>query len=326
MACMSATGTAEFFTGVNPPKELRGGHQRRFWGRECRDNILVHVDKDGRLLCGEEFCPLHRSMRTGKRSSSPTIVFGQTRSGGRIHMAVSVAPIRDNEGNIIGGVETFSDFTETCANLVRAKTDPNPFHGKRTSERQPSRFFQLLPATRYDRWRLFCHSATRRGSLWTHACRRNGAWSGRRASYHAFEFTLEPLPHQTITHPAEFARLLNRDLCRIVKDESFATGICGVFCTLPGKPCGLSRREVRLWYLYARMAGVKIIDSTGCPFGMFEASEYDEHEYQCASGDTLLMFTDGATEIHDVEGRLLGTEGLLRILDSLGYPENPPWD
>ena len=37
-------------------------------GRQCFDNVLCHIDKDGHLLCGEEYCPLHRSIVTGTGS------------------------------------------------------------------------------------------------------------------------------------------------------------------------------------------------------------------------------------------------------------------
>ena len=37
-------------------------------GRACLDDVLNHVDKDGRRLCGKEYVPLHRSMVTGDES------------------------------------------------------------------------------------------------------------------------------------------------------------------------------------------------------------------------------------------------------------------
>jgi len=44
-------------------------------GRACLDNVLNHVDKDGRRLCGKEYCPLHRSMVTGDTTKVPVIVY-----------------------------------------------------------------------------------------------------------------------------------------------------------------------------------------------------------------------------------------------------------
>ena len=57
------------------------------------------------------------------------------------------------------------------------------------------------------------------------------------------------------------------------------------------------------------------------PFGMFADAEYDEMEFPCASGDCLLMFTDGAIEIQDAGGHMLKTEGMVNILKAFGYPQ-----
>jgi serine phosphatase RsbU (regulator of sigma subunit) len=124
---------------------------------------------------------------------------------------------------------------------------------------------------------------------------------------------------QALVQPAEFARLVNRDLCRIVRDESFATGLCGVldasrrtvrFASAGGPPPVLLRAD----------GGKEQPEVSGCPFGLADDADYDEVEVTCNSGDSLLLFTDGVIEIHDATGRLLGTDGLLAILTSLGYP------
>ena len=62
------------------------------------------------------------------------------------------------------------------------------------------------------------------------------------------------------------------------------------------------------------------MSAPGLPFGMLADADYDETEFLCAPGDCLLMFTDGAVEINDAAGRMLGVEGLIGILSSLGYP------
>ena len=72
-------------------------------GRQCLDDVLCHVDKDGHRLCGEEFCPLHRSMVVGAASSVPMIVFARGKDGHRVPTQVTVSPIRDGDGEVIGG-------------------------------------------------------------------------------------------------------------------------------------------------------------------------------------------------------------------------------
>jgi serine phosphatase RsbU (regulator of sigma subunit) len=127
--------------------------------------------------------------------------------------------------------------------------------------------------------------------------------------------------NHTLMNPAEFAQLLNRELCQIVRDESFATALCGVLdaarksvrvVSAGGPPLVMVRSDGR----------TELVEATGLPFGFAGVAEYDEFEFRCAPGDCLLMFTDGAIEIHDAAGTMLGTEGLIGILNSLGYPES----
>ncbi len=80
---------AEAITGWRPEDVL---------GHSCRDNILNHIDKDGRPLCGEESCPLYRAMVTGVEASVPIIVFARGKNGRRIPMRVDVAPLRNPAG------------------------------------------------------------------------------------------------------------------------------------------------------------------------------------------------------------------------------------
>jgi PAS domain S-box-containing protein len=288
-------------------------------GNRCLDNILDHVDKDGRRLCGEEFCPLHRSMRTNRRSSAPVIVFGQTKSGGRVPMAVSVAPIHGANGQVVGGVETFSDFSETYANLERAKliqTLSLEHDLPQDSRIGFASFYVPHDMIGGDFFAIRQLDADHYGFFLADVMGHGVA----AALYTMHLSSLWERYYPALRHPSEFARHLNRDLCKIVKDESFATAICGVL--------DAARKTVRVasaggppLLLVHPDGRTEQVDSPGLPFGFTGAAEYDECEFPCTPGDCLLMFTDGAVEIHDAAGSMLGTEGLIRILDSLGYPE-----
>jgi phosphoserine phosphatase RsbU/P len=94
-------------------------------GRNCSDNILLHIDQDGHALCGNEYCPLHRCIVTGAPSEEPILVYAKHRSGNRIPVEVSVAPIRDDTGEVIGGIELFRDLSELESDLTRAREIQN---------------------------------------------------------------------------------------------------------------------------------------------------------------------------------------------------------
>ena len=83
-------------------ERLIGWTSEEIVGRSCYDNLLCHEDKDGHQLCGKEHCPLHRSMVTNSCSTVPIIVFAQCKDGTQIPLHISVAPITDDSGVVIG--------------------------------------------------------------------------------------------------------------------------------------------------------------------------------------------------------------------------------
>ena len=52
---------------------------------------------------------------------SPLLVFAQHRSGARIPVEVTVSPVRNHAGQVIGGIEVFRDLTESVQDQLRAK-------------------------------------------------------------------------------------------------------------------------------------------------------------------------------------------------------------
>ncbi len=89
-------------------------------GRSCFDNILSHVDKDGHRMCGKEHCLLHRSIVTGTSNVCP-LAFARKRNGQRIPVEITVAPIRDASGTVVGGVEVFRDLSPVIRDLQKAQ-------------------------------------------------------------------------------------------------------------------------------------------------------------------------------------------------------------
>jgi len=81
-------------------------------GHRCSDNILNHIDSDGNRLCETDLCPLFRTMASGKAVKKPLLVRALRRDGSRVTVEVSVAPLIEEDGRVIGGVEVFRDVTE----------------------------------------------------------------------------------------------------------------------------------------------------------------------------------------------------------------------
>ncbi len=85
-------------------------------GSCCRDNILVHVDHQGRMLCAEG-CPLAATMEDGLERQAE--IFMRHKEGHRLPVQVRVRPVRDVEGHITGAVEIFSDNSARMADLQK---------------------------------------------------------------------------------------------------------------------------------------------------------------------------------------------------------------
>src|SRR6185369_9681103 len=301
-------------------ERITGWTAENMVGHRCMDNFLIHEDKDGRRLCGTGFCPLYRCMITDRISSSPLIVFAQTRRGGRVPVAVSVAPLHDADGKVVGAVETFQDYSETYTNLELAKRIQTlsleqdlPKDGRVGF----ASFYLPHDMIGGDYFAIRQLDADHYGFILADVMGHGAA-----AALHTMHLSsLWGRYRNTLMHPVKFAQLLNRNLYSIVKGESFATAICGVL--------DASKKRVRI----ASAGGPPLVlvhadgrtdqlSAPGLPFGMIADADYDESEFLCSSGDSLLMFTDGAVEINDAAGHMLGTDGLTGILRSLGYPES----
>jgi len=75
-------------------------------GHRCMDNLLNHVTEAGIQLCLNG-CPLHATIADGKQREAE--VYLHHSDGHRVPIMVRTAPIRNNNGEIMGVVETFSD-------------------------------------------------------------------------------------------------------------------------------------------------------------------------------------------------------------------------
>ena len=87
-------------------------------GKSCSDDILFHVDDEGRNFCNE-LCPLGKSAKDG--SSLETELYLRHKEGHRIPVAIRITPIRDTSGEIIGTLELFGDISSKSATLLRIK-------------------------------------------------------------------------------------------------------------------------------------------------------------------------------------------------------------
>ena len=85
-------------------------------GKSCADNILTHVDGHGCALC-TGICPLAETLCDGKLRQSD--IYLHHNDGHRIPVSVRVSPLTDAVGQVVGGIELFTDISHQAANELR---------------------------------------------------------------------------------------------------------------------------------------------------------------------------------------------------------------
>ena len=83
--------------------------------RRCADNVLVHIDEAGNSLC-TGICPLACTVTDGNARGAD--VYLHHKRGHRVAVTVTITPIRDDEGKIIGAVEIFKDNSTAMAEKI----------------------------------------------------------------------------------------------------------------------------------------------------------------------------------------------------------------
>lgn len=282
-------------------------------GHTCYEDILNHIDLDGHPLCGKEFCPLHRAIATGASSTASTVVSARHKEGHRVPVEVSVAPIKDASGQVIGGIEVFRDLTQFVDDLRRARIiqdgtlscplpdDPRvAFDVRYTPEEIIGGDFYRIEPLAESAYALMVADVMGHGpaaALFTMQLR--SLWEECRAA---------------LGNPARFMTLLNARLHRLISAEGyFATAIYAHLDAASG--------QIR--YVRAGHPAGLVIDPAGridplahCApaLGLLPETAYESHAARLEPGDCLLLHTDAAVEVCDADGNELGEEGFLSII------------
>jgi PAS domain S-box-containing protein len=293
-------------------------------GKRCLEDILCHVDKDGHRLCGEEYCPLHRAMITGATTNVPVIVFAQGKDGRRIPTQVTTAPIRNEAGEVIGGVETFRDVSPMLVDLERAKKIQEQSLDQDLPDDPRvhfSTFFMPHDIVGGDYYAVKQLDADRYGFLLA-----DMEGHGVAAALYTMHLgVLWGQHYPLLQKPAEFAGMINKELVRIFGSiVTFATAVCGVIDAATGTLCFTGAGGPPPLIIHPHWA-VEKLQSSGLSFGFMEdipqEIQYKEQTVQLLAGDSVLLFSDGAFEIENARDEMLGVDGFLQILKNLDYPK-----
>ena len=307
-------------------ERITGWRSEDVLGRACHENVLCHEDKDRQRLCGKEHCPLHRSMITGVISTTPITLFARAKSGRRIPVQVTTAPLHDANGEIIGGLETFRDVSPMLQDLERAKRIQAQSVGYALPQDPRVQFKSLyMPYDTVggDYYAVKALDADRYAFLLA-----DMEGHGVAAALYTMHLSMLWEQHfELMGKPAQFAAMINKELVRIFGNiTTFAAAICGV----------IDARRATLRFagaggppplIMAAKGDIKKLQSSGLPFGYTEdipeAAAYQEQTVPLNAGDKILMYSDGAFEIHNAGDEFLGVDGFINILKELNYPRAP---
>jgi len=283
-------------------------------GRCCRDNILIHVDKDGRRLCGEADCPMHRSIATGTSIDEPVLVYAQTRRGKRVPVEVTVSPLRDTTGEVVGGIQLFRDMTHQAQDLMRAMLIQRSLNGGEFTDPRVEIETCYMPREIVggDLYRMDHDGADGLAILLADVPRHGSAaalftmllrslWAENREAWPDPACVLDRLNK----HLYPFAGGNGYFATAIVAHLHLASGTAQV--ALAGHPPP---------FVFGDSAPVSQ-GRAGLPLGMLDRAEYTNQSISLAKGDTMLFLTDGAFEVCNPDDRTLGMEELITIAEEL---------
>ena len=97
-------------------ERITGFKRSEVLGKHCHDHILNHINDNGDHLCQRE-CPLALCIESGRPRA--TDAYLHHKEGYRIPVSVRVTPILDQDENIIGAAELFSDNSAKTMMLQR---------------------------------------------------------------------------------------------------------------------------------------------------------------------------------------------------------------
>ncbi|MBW2167147.1 MAG: sigma 54-interacting transcriptional regulator [Deltaproteobacteria bacterium] len=115
-------------------EEITGIKKNEAIGRYCWEVFRASICEQG--------CLLRKTIKTGYPFVNQSI-FIVNSEGERIPVSISSALLKDNKGNIIGGVETFRDLSEV-EELRKQLADKHTFHDIISKNKEMKRLFGML--------------------------------------------------------------------------------------------------------------------------------------------------------------------------------------
>jgi phosphoserine phosphatase RsbU/P len=288
----------------------------------CQDteNLCREAD-DQTAPCFDGRCPLKRALDGRFIGRYPHLIFMRARNGTDIPVSITVCPLHDDKGAVLGGICVFRDMREEYQQLLLAgeiqkhmvTTETFTEHGITVEP-----LFKPLEMTGGDYIESFF---TESGLLI--ACMADVTGHGISAALFAMIF--KTLFHSSLKEsysPGHMLELINQGFCQTSTVEGYyltATVIVfdperrkGYFASASHPPTIVfgsdgSTCKVR-----------QMLEAHSYMIGIVEGAKYKDIEFALSPGDFLLMATDGLYESEDETGHRLGVDGVTEYFEKFG--------
>lgn len=122
-----------------------------------------------------------------------------------------------------------------------------------------------------------------------------------------------------------FVRALNREFAQLTQSGRFATAIAATYVNTGDTIRLCNAGHPRPLYFNRETATWKLIDFDlerprglfNLPLGIDESTSYLQTNLRLAEGDFVILYTDAVTEATGADGKLLGEEGLLKLVSGI---------
>jgi hypothetical protein len=272
---------------------------------------LCKRDSAGTALCGENLCPLALAISGGFAGNYPHYVFMRSADGREVPLNISVCPLKNADGAVMGGICVFRDMTEQYGQLKLAGEIQKHMVTMRGFQRAGLKIdtlFHPLEVTGGDYIEAFF---TDTGLLLA---------SSADATGHGVSAALFAMIYKTLFHssikdsysPAALLEAINRDFCRTSMVEGYYLTASIVVIDPVSRTGYFASAGHPMALLFRRRQGVLVpepIRERSFMIGMVDGAKYEETAVRLGPGDLLFLASDGVYEAEDGSGAAFGIEG-----------------
>lgn len=273
---------------------------------------LCKRDSAGAPLCGDGLCPLALAVSGGFTGRYPHYVFMRASDGREVPIALSVSPLKNAEGAIIGGIGVFSDKSEEFSQLRlvgeiqkhMVTMEPFVFHGLSVHT-----LFHPLEVTGGDYVEAF---GTDEGLL----IASNADATGHGMSAALFAMIYKTLFHGSIKNsysPAEILESINNDFIHTTTVEGYYLTASVLVLDAESRSGFFASAGHPMAFIFRRRQGVLVpepIRERSFMIGLVEGAKYEQIPIALDPGDILFLASDGIYEAEDQNGEAFGIEGV----------------